>query len=64
MDATVIKVWAVHDLDGVGVNLFVVDPDNGVAHAEFSIEEGDERTKGRHYRWMPYQQGQAKKEAS
>jgi hypothetical protein len=57
IDATVIKVWAppAHAKPDMCVNLLVVDPDTGATRCEHSVQVGDEKTAGRHYRWMPYQ---------
>lgn len=60
-DATVIKVWG--DGPKAAVNLDVVDPNTGVHTCQHSIVVGDETTTWPHYRWMPYQQGQAKAQA-
>lgn len=60
-DATIIKVWGVGPQ--AAVNLDVVDPDTGVHTFWPSIVVGDENTPWPHYRWMPYQQGQAKAQA-
>lgn len=72
IDATVIKV---HDDEGDGstpvgktpqsrVNLLAIHPDTGAATFQPGVPVGDESTEGEHYRWMPYQQGQAAKAAS
>lgn len=62
IDATVVKV------NGEGpkapVNLDVIDPDTGAHTFQANISVGDESTEGEHYRWMPYQQGQAAKQAT
>lgn len=62
IDATVIKVWG-KGADAA-VNLDVVDPDTGAHRLESSVVVGEELTQHRHYRWMPYQLGQAKPEAA
>lgn len=58
IDATIIKV------EGPGtqsaVNLLVVDPDSGETSIERRVLVGDDKTDIPHYRWMPYQIGQAK----
>ncbi len=51
MHAVIVRVWVEGELDGVGVNLTVCDPDNAIWHPELSVELGHERTKTRHYRW-------------
>lgn len=60
-DATIIKVWG--DGPQAAVNLDVVDPDTGAHSFRSSIVVGDDTTPWPHYRWMPYQQGQAKAQA-
>lgn len=62
MDATVIKVLG--DGPTAPVNLNVIDPDTGGHTFQPGIVVGDESTEGEHYRWMPYQQGQAAKHAA
>lgn len=59
MDATIIRTFS--DTPTAYVNLDVVDPDTGVHRCCTSVQVGDESTKYRHYRWMPYQMGQAAK---
>lgn len=58
-DATVIKVL------GTGpdapCNLDVIDPDTGGHTFQPNVQAGDETTEGEHFRWMPYQLGQAAK---
>lgn len=69
-DAGIIKVLAVGFADPLPassttpVNLDVCDPDTGVHHIERNVNVGDDTTEGRHYRWMPYQQGQTAKSAT
>jgi len=58
IDATVIKVHGTGPQ--AAVNLDVVDPDTGAHRCVTSVAVGDEDTSIPHYRWMPYQQGQAK----
>lgn len=58
LDATVIKVWG--DTPSACVNLFVVDG-NGAASARCSVQPQHVNPTGTHYRWMPYQLGQAAK---
>ena len=60
--ATVIKVWGSSPY--AAVNLDVVDPYSGGRQLRTSVVVGDETTKHPHYRWMPYQQGQAAKQAA
>jgi hypothetical protein len=60
-DATVIKVWG--DGPQAAVNLDVVDPYSGQHSCRTSVVVGDEDTAWPHYRWMPYQQAQAKAQA-
>lgn len=61
IDATVIKVHGTGPQ--AAVNLDVVDPDTGAHRCVTSIAVGDENTSIPHFRWMPYQQGQAKRAA-
>lgn len=61
MDATVIYVWG----DRM-VNLRIVDhAGNAFSLASVTlVQEGDATPGGRYCEWMPYQQGQARKEAA
>lgn len=56
-DATVIKVMG-HG-PHAPVNLLVIDPDSGATRIERNVTVGDTETDIPHYRWMPYQMGQA-----
>lgn len=60
-DATVIKVWGGGPM--AAVNLDVVDPYSGEHSCRTGVVVGDESTTWPHYRWMPYQMGQAKAQA-
>lgn len=62
IDATIIKVWG--NYPTACVNLDVVDPLTGEHRFVASVMVGNETSVGWHYRWMPYQQGQAAEEAS
>lgn len=59
IDATVVKVWGTGP--HAAVNLDTVDGSTGLRTLRTSVCVGDENTVHQHYRWMPYQQGQAKK---
>lgn len=61
-DATIIKVHGT--TPQAAVNLDVVHPDTGQHMLRTSVVVGDETTAGTHYRWMPYQKGQAAKDAN
>lgn len=61
LDATVIAVWG----DRM-VNVLVTDI-VGRQHSVLSVtlvQEGDAKPTGRYVEWMPYQQGQARKDAA
>ncbi len=60
IDATIIKVWG--NTPAAAVNLLCVDPNTGQTYLRSSVMVGDESTSGRHYRWMPFQKGQARPE--
>jgi hypothetical protein len=63
-DATVIKVMpppGKEPAPDTPVNLLVVNPDSGETRLEAYVHAGSEQSFGRHYRWMPYQKGQAAK---
>jgi hypothetical protein len=62
IDATVVKV--IGDGPDAAVNLDTIDPDTGEHHFWSGLVVGDETTRVPHYRWMPYQQGQAAKAAA
>lgn len=58
IDATIAKVWG--DGPEAMVNLDAIDPNTGEHSFHTSVRVGDKFTPGKHYRWMPYQMGQAK----
>lgn len=58
-DATIIKVMEADP--SALVNLHVVHPDTGGTELITRVRAGDESTVWPHYRWMPYQKGQAAK---
>lgn len=59
LDATIIKV--VNSGPAALVNLDAVNPINGHHFFVAAVRVGDESTTEPHYRWMPYQMGQAAK---
>lgn len=63
IDAGIIKVHDTSETLGplTPVNLDVCDPDTGHHSIERFVQPGDESTTMPHYRWMPYQKGQAAK---
>jgi hypothetical protein len=65
IDATVIAVHATpeHAHPGTACNLFCVDPD-GRTFTMSSVCAADEPVDHPHFRWMPYQQTQAAKQAT
>lgn len=61
MDATIVKVYG--EGPDAAVNLHVKDPNGPEVTFWSSVHVGTEETNYPHYRWMPYQQGQADKAA-
>ena len=57
MDATIVRVWG--NTPDALVNLHVNDPNSQVVWFFSSVQWGDEDSTQPHYRWMPYQMGQA-----
>jgi hypothetical protein len=62
-DATIIKVWSPADQANPfsAVNLRVTDPLSGATRLETSVVASAVPVPHPHYRWMPYQVGQAAK---
>ena len=64
MDATIIKVHGDPDSGELGplslVNLSVRQPDSGTHRFIHAVQASEEPVDAPHYRWMPYQTGQAK----
>lgn len=60
-DATIILVHASPETATPDsyVNLSVSDPESAEVKFVSSVKVGDESSTGPHYRWMPYQLGQA-----
>jgi hypothetical protein len=60
-DATIIAVDG--DKPDSRVTVYVID-DGGSVSVHKGLTAGDDKTRGVHYRWMPYQQDQAAKAAA